>query len=381
MAHEILIATFPTTVPTVGTTGIDARRPYFNMKNVQLDNPSLSYISIEDDEERYDYLSAASGNRIETMQNPTVPLDFGGANGTVAVTESMSATSGSIVVDSAGNRFVMMWPAKYNLETALTQEIGNRMVLLIFPVGVAQSDGTTFWPTFDPTRTISYSSSYGASISNPVLYGPQRAPCFTPGTLIETEHGMRKVEDLAVGDRILTRDDGFQPLRWIGSKHLTPHRLDLQPNLRPIRIAAGALGRGCPAADLVVSPQHRVLVRSDIAKRMFGTEEVLVAAKHLLDLEGVALADAAGEGVTYLHLLFDDHQILRSNGAWTESLFVGPETLNALPPAARREIAALFPELVTGILPTPSRKLLSGKEGRQLTFRHTKNRRAMAPER
>ncbi|MDN3712271.1 hypothetical protein QWZ10_11675 [Paracoccus cavernae] len=144
MAHEILIATFPTTVPTVGTTGIDARRPYFNMKNVQLDNPSLSYISIEDDEERYDYLSAASGNRIETMQNPTVPLDFGGANGTVAVTESMSATSGSIVVDSAGNRFVMMWPAKYNLETALTQEIGNRMVLLIFPVGVAQSDGTTF---------------------------------------------------------------------------------------------------------------------------------------------------------------------------------------------------------------------------------------------
>ncbi|MDT9694193.1 Hint domain-containing protein, partial [Streptomyces sp. P9(2023)] len=86
---------------------------------------------------------------------------------------------------------------------------------------------------------------------------------------------------------------------------------------------AGALGAGVPARDLVVSPQHRVLVGSRIAQRLFGCGEALVAARHLLGLAGVSVDHPAG-GLTYLHLGFEHHEIVRSEGMWTESFFPGP---------------------------------------------------------
>ncbi|MDT9702188.1 Hint domain-containing protein, partial [Streptomyces sp. P17] len=89
--------------------------------------------------------------------------------------------------------------------------------------------------------------------------------------------------------------------------------LAANPHLRPVRIRAGALGAGVPARDLVVSPQHRVLLRSGIARRMFGASEVLVAAKQLLALDGVELASDL-DSVTYVHFLFDRHQIVQSEG-------------------------------------------------------------------
>src|SRR5690606_32364085 len=98
--------------------------------------------------------------------------------------------------------------------------------------------------------------------------------CFTLGTLIETNEGNKPVEELQPGDLIATMDNGYQPIRWIG--HTTRDAIDLaqNPKLKPIRIAAGALGNGLPERDLTVSRQHRVLVRSKIAQRMFGAEEV-----------------------------------------------------------------------------------------------------------
>ena len=106
-------------------------------------------------------------------------------------------------------------------------------------------------------------------------------PCFTRGTMILTDAGLRAIEDLAEGDLVMTRDNGLQPVRWIGSVEVPADRLAAAPMLRPIRIAAGALGASTPAQDLLVSPQHRVLVRSRIAQRMFGTSEVMVPAIRL----------------------------------------------------------------------------------------------------
>nr|AIA91314.1 CAZy families GT4 protein [uncultured Gluconobacter sp.] len=105
---------------------------------------------------------------------------------------------------------------------------------------------------------------------------------------------MKRIEDLRVGDLVLTKDDGPQPLRWISSRHVSAEMLAAHPNMRPIRIRAGALGEGLPLRDLIVSPQHRMLVRSKVAERMFGEEEVLVAAKHLLELDGVDVARGYG---------------------------------------------------------------------------------------
>ena len=197
-------------------------------------------------------------------------------------------------------------------------------------------------------------------------------PCFTKGTFIDTTRGAVRVEDLKIGDLVLTQDHGPRPIRWLGSRRLSAHGLDILPNLRPIRIAAGALGQGRPERDLLVSPQNRILVRSKIAINMFGAAEVLVAAKQLLQVDGVDYARDVQE-VDYFHIMFDAHEVIMSNGAETESFYTGDEALKSLNSAARREIFALFPDLRDrdpDMRPLGAKRLLSGREGRRLVQRH-----------
>ena len=201
--------------------------------------------------------------------------------------------------------------------------------------------------------------------------------CFTAGTGIATPGGSLAIEDLHEGDLVLTKDHGAQPIRWIGSSRVTAAQLRLRQNLRPIHIRAGALGDGVPAVDLMVSPQHRLLVRSKIAQKMFGAAEVLVAAKKLLPLDGVEVLQDLAE-VRYFHLLFDRHEVILANGAETESLYTGAMALSAVSPAARQEIFGLFPELARrGHTPPAARPLISGRPARQLAARHRKNHKAL----
>ncbi len=202
-------------------------------------------------------------------------------------------------------------------------------------------------------------------------------PCFAGDTLIETARGPVAASDLVVGDMVRTRDAGFQPVRWVGQRRLSAARLAQARNLVPIRIKAGALGANTPATDLVVSPQHRVLVRSRIAQKMFGVDEVLVAAKQLLQIDGIDLAtDLAG--VTYVHLLLDDHAIVFSNGAETESLHTGTEALKSVGPAARDEIFSIFPELRDGAAERAGARMMpSGRMARRLAVRHLENRKPL----
>ena len=201
-------------------------------------------------------------------------------------------------------------------------------------------------------------------------------PCFAGGTPIKTLRGEMPVERLRVGDLVLSFDDGYRPIRWIGSRRLSPGDLAMSPQLRPVRIRAGALGAGLPEVDLIVSPQHRVLVRAAVARRMFGEAEVLVAAKHLLALDGIEVA-ADLAGVTYWHILFDAHQLVFSSGAVTESLFTGPEALKSVGPAAREEIFTLFPELASGGTPVPVRLLVPGRLARRFAERVSRNRKVL----
>lgn len=199
------------------------------------------------------------------------------------------------------------------------------------------------------------------------------AVCFARGTLIQTAHGRVAVEDLREGDMVLTRDDGLQPIRWIGSQTFSAGDLMATPNLKPIRIAAGALGKDTPTADLIVSPQHRILVRSKIAQRMFGTDEVLLAAKQLLELNGIDIVNDAAE-VEYFHFLFNKHEIVFANGAEAESLYTGSQALRSVSDAVREEIFAIFPELKNqDYVATSVRPLISGRVARQFAARHAKN--------
>lgn len=201
-------------------------------------------------------------------------------------------------------------------------------------------------------------------------------PCFAAGTTILTPVGDVPVEKLVVGDLVMTRDKGPQPIRWIGNRVLGQDELQAEPRLRPIRISRGALGIGLPSQDLLVSPQHRVLVQSRIAQRIFGTDEVLVPAKTLVVMEGVDI-DEAPEGVTYYHLMFEHHEVIVSNGAASESFYPGPQALRSVDKAALDELLAIFPQLGDDILPEAARLIPSGRKARKLAMRHAQNRRPL----
>lgn len=171
-------------------------------------------------------------------------------------------------------------------------------------------------------------------------------PCFTPGTMIKTKTGEVAVEELKVGDKVLTRDNGYQTIRWTGTRAVSAGELQAVPDLQPIRITAGALGDNLPERDMNVSPQHRMLVGNAATELWFGEDEVLVAAKHLTCLEGVDVDTQAD--VTYVHVMFDAHEIICADGSWSESFQPGDLSLGSLDAAARAELFTLFPELATG---------------------------------
>ncbi|WP_374643731.1 Hint domain-containing protein [Tabrizicola sp.] len=164
--------------------------------------------------------------------------------------------------------------------------------------------------------------------------------CFTPGTMILTGRGEVPVEALQPGDLVQTRDHGLQELRWVGRREVSLVEMLANPALRPVRIAAGALGLG-PQRDMLVSPQHRLLIEGARAEMLFGEAEVLVPALHLVGADRALPA----EGVSYIHLLFDRHEIVQSDGIWSESFQPAERTLSTLDAAVRDEILALFPDL------------------------------------
>jgi hypothetical protein len=94
---------------------------------------------------------------------------------------------------------------------------------------------------------------------------------------------------------------------------------------------------------LLVSPQHRMLFQGYRAELLFGDSEVLVAAAHLVD--GLAVTQDEGGMVTYIHILFDEHEIIYAEGAATESFHPGGIGLTAIEAAAREELFTVFPEL------------------------------------
>lgn len=233
--------------------------------------------------------------------------------------------------------------------------------------------GYTFdgeWPPEDARLTIIRGSGQdGQQMLAPV--------CFAAGTLIATPRGELPVERLQRGDLVLTLDHGPKPLLLITTREMAAGDLARAPKMRPIRIAAGALGPDLPRRDLVVSPQHRLLVASRIAHRMFGAPEVLVAARHLVGAPGIETAGDL-DRVTYIHLLCDDHQIVTANGVPSESLYTGPQALRSLSRASRRQVLALFPDLTAASAepPVPARTLVDPKRARRLLARHRKNERA-----
>lgn len=163
----------------------------------------------------------------------------------------------------------------------------------------------------------------------------ETAICFTRGTWMSTVLGPRLIQDLRVGDLVVTRDRGLQPIRWIG-KRLMP-AID---RFAPIRFEAGAIGNTTP---LEVSPQHRMLLHNCNLRMTHDAEEMLVAAHHMVN--GTTIRARETGMVEYYHILCDRHELLYANGVPSESFHPGEMGLRSIEDAARHELLSIFPEL------------------------------------
>jgi hypothetical protein len=187
---------------------------------------------------------------------------------------------------------------------------------------------------------VSFSSTGGMSHG---YFEANNLPCFGPGALVRTDRGIVDIADLAVGDQVLTRDHGPQPIRWIATAEVSARELEANPSLRPVSLALDGEPSGYP--PLYLSSNHRVLISGAETELLFGAPEVLVAAGHLTARHGVSDAPHINP-LAYTHLLCADHEIIEVNGLWVETLLTGPMALSGLPGILRRRAARIGGDMI-----------------------------------
>ncbi|MDU8912956.1 Hint domain-containing protein [Aestuariicoccus sp. MJ-SS9] len=259
-----------------------------------------------------DSLVGGAGNdSILVGQNDTA---IGGAgDDTFTLVDLMEADSGSITIDGLAT-------GETGGDTLDLGGVADRTTLNVTSNVDGEQSGTI--QMFDGTL-VSFSN-----IDNII--------CFTPGTAILTEQGYRPIETLKAGERVITRDNGPRPIRWIGTSTVNG-RGRFAPIAVNTKVMDGA------RRPLLVSPQHRILFTGYKAQLLFGESEVVVAAKYLVDGRDVRVVEQ--DRVTYVHLMLDQHEVIFAEEAATESFFAGETGIAAITDESREEMFSIFPEL------------------------------------
>jgi hypothetical protein len=247
----------------------------------------------------------------------------------VGDTEAPGEESGSDPVPDQGF-IVTDGHQSYTVTLIPVPDTGARLLMLVGDLPPVDQDLWVVRTAIDLTH-----SGAGARTAGGVI-------CFTPDTRLATPMGPRMIRDLQPGDMIETRDNGPQEVLWCGHRRMTGARLYAMPHLRPIRFKAGALGIGRPDEDLLVSPQHRMLLKGPAAQALFNTPEVLVAAEDLLNDQTV-IVDHTLREVTYVHILLQRHNVIWANGLESESFHPSNTALDTVDPAQLGALLQLLP--------------------------------------
>lgn len=205
-------------------------------------------------------------------------------------------------------------------------------------------------------------------------YAPVEVVCYAAGTMIETPDGPRPVESLQPGDLVLTLDHGAMPIRWVRS---SDHALEeVEVDEKPVLIAAGALGSGVPAQDLIVSPQHRMLVGGVGQLQSHFKTEAFAPAKSLTSLRGIRHMKGQSH-ITWVHFACDRHEIVTANGCLSESLLLGPMAVKGLTLSERLTLTAIFgptPSPDAALNGAPARTCLKVGEVHRLLAEYSKTK-------
>jgi hypothetical protein len=132
------------------------------------------------------------------------------------------------------------------------------------------------------------------------------------GTRILTCRGSERVEELSIGDHVLTLR-GEKPIKWIGRQHLSRRPASRWPSIfHPIRVARSALSDNVPNADLYLSPTHALFI-----------DEVLIEVKDLVNGSTITRVTPAGmNDIEYFHIELETHEVIFAEGAAVETLLV-----------------------------------------------------------
>ncbi len=236
----------------------------------------------------------------------------------------LTTSTGAIIID--GDEDYMEFASDGTLPDPVTQS-----------ALIAAISDTSNWTTADGAGNNNPNPGGGFDITFPTVV------CFTSGSYVLTPEGNRLIETLQPGDLVQTRDNGLQQLRWVGKRRLSRLTLRNFPHLRPIKIATNAFGHGFPAQDMMVSPQHRILIADWRAELLYGEIEILAPAKSLLNDQTVTV-DHTCAPVEYVHLLFDQHEIISVDGVFSESFFPSDVSLSMVDQAQIDELGAMFPD-------------------------------------
>lgn len=348
-------------MPSVFSARIDsnsANNPALNLKG----DPALSFEFQTDP-------NVADGVADQDLIAGDDPILIGG-----------NLVDGSTVVDINGTDYRFAVELTGTLPTQNNQGSGqvpdefegsDAVIITVFDFpGVGDSTRLFFMPNEDATLADLDAFGNGAIRIQNLNENPPPFPvCFTVGALILTTRGPLRVEDIAVGAELITKDHGDQAVIWVGESHFSWPGAD--EKAKPIELQPGALGGGSPVNRMIVSPQHRFLVTDEDGA------EVLAPARGLTPLSGVRVMSGKRE-VRYFHVLLPKHCIIYADGAETESFHPGPMALRSLRPEDRRIIRSLFPGIAAdggdGYGPT-ARPALTVREAKAIA-KHMRRSRA-----
>ena len=267
---------------------------------------------------------------------------------------------------------------------ALVDDLGNVVQFISFGGGAVTAtegaaDGLTSIEVTQATGNSSVETTDGgATYASQTSPNPGTIPCYAPGTMIDTPDGPRAVETLLPDDLVTTLDHGPQPIKWV---RVHTQSLDNMPDdSRPVRIQAGALGPDSPARDLIVSPQHRILVGALGQLDGFGNGQAFAPAKSLTGLPGIRFMRGRSE-ITWIHFACAHHEVVFANGCASETLLFGPMALNELSKPQLRSLRRLFGPQISpndALNGPPARPCLTVGAVRKLLFEYRAPRRAAA---
>jgi hypothetical protein len=283
----------------------------------------------------------AALNVENTSQQPTVQLTFdSGPTGDLVLEYNGGAADPDTTVTIDGVNYA------FNVELTGGLPLGNKKVpdslegsqVTVISVDIAGSIERFFFVTDGSgTQTLMDQFGNGAiALTNADFAPPPVYICFCNGTKILTPTGHRNVETLRIGNVVLNDEGQPKPIVWVGRSDVSFAEMLQTPERRPICIAANSIEPGVPFSDLFVSAQHRVALGDAATELLFGEQKVLVAAKHLIGTIAQRIMPVAG--ISYYHILLEDHEIVISNGLTTESVQLSPRIIDGLSQSARMSI-------------------------------------------